>query len=179
MTLSHLFTSNKEVVTVQNVDSLDKVLFASILSPDQSVRERVARAGFNTFELSFGETPLLVASPFTFYKKIKKAFTPTSQAYYLLWHEQEKEEDKWGFLLQYLPPHALTSKHFHKEQTEIFYLLEGELSLETSEGNIHLSSGEAYIVNPNVTHQLFTRESPSLTVLEIQKVNYKDHYLVE
>ena len=51
--------------------------------------------------------------------------------------------------------------------------------LDTSESQSSLNVGDNYVVNPNVIHQLRTSHEPSLTVIEIKNVNYKDHHLVE
>ena len=175
----HLFTSDRQIVARATSASLDDVLFASVKSPEQAAKEFLRRSGLHAMEISFGDSPLFVLSPWKFYQKIKKAISPTSGAYYLLWHEEKNENPRYGFLVQYLPPHAATSRHYHLEQTEIFNVLEGELSLETSEGTFPLSFGDSYTVKPNVMHQLQTQEAPSLTILEIKNVNYKDHHLVE
>jgi len=176
MPLLNIFTSDKKIITD---NSLEEVLFASTFNHDQQLGDAVLKKGLHFRELLFGNKSLTVISLFKFYKNIKKAISPTSGAYYLLWHEEEVENSKNGFLLQYLPPNSVTSKHYHKEQTEIFSLLEGKMILDTSESQSSLNVGDNYVVNPNVIHQLRTSHEPSLTVIEIKNVNYKDHHLVE
>lgn len=173
----HIFTSCHNILETDNLSSLEGAIFASILYPNQQVKDFVSKEGLYFKEIQFGEVPLLVASRFKFYKNLKKAVTPSSNAYYLLWHEEASE--RFGFLLQYLPPNSVTSRHYHTEQTESFSILEGMLSLETSEGTFALNAGGNCTVRPGIVHQLRTKETPSLTVIQISNVNYRDHHLVK
>lgn len=178
--MAHLFTTDRQIIEVPTIFSLEGILFASFLHPNHPSKEIIAQQRLNSFELSFGDVPLLVVSPFTFYKKLKRAFSfPRSGAYYLLWHEENTGDGKRGFLLQYLPPHSETSKHYHKKQTEIYHFLDGMISLETLEGTFHLEAGGQHTVKPDVIHQLKTTDTPSLAVIEMTNVDYKDHHYVE
>ncbi len=171
MVSKHIFTSDYQIITVPEFSSLDNVLFVSILNPSQSSKDIAAQQGLKSFELSFGDEPLLVLSSFEFYRKLKRSFSfPRSGAYYLMWHEENTKDSKHGFLLQYLPCHSETSKHYHQKQTEKYHFLEGMLSLETSEGTFHLNAGEQHTIKPGVIHQLKTRETPSLALIEITNV---------
>ena len=174
-----LFTVDSKIIEIDDLSSLDVALFGSLFYPNQQVIDFIAQKGFYSSEILFSNMPLFVFSRFPFYKKLKKAITPSSGAYYLLWHEENKEKNRFGFLLQYLPENSVTSNHYHTKQTESFSVLEGMLSLDTSEGTCSLKAGENHTVKPGVTHQLRTKEKPSLTIIEITNVDYKDHHLVE
>lgn len=89
-------------------------------------------------------------------------------------------------LIQYIPPHAETSIHYHQRETEFFFPLAGEsflhlgssntedtgrairepsipLSVRIEEGNVHAGVGVA----PNRVHQIITRDQPALNVILI------------
>ncbi|MBU0761256.1 MAG: hypothetical protein KJ600_01390 [Nanoarchaeota archaeon] len=85
-----------------------------------------------------------------------------SQAIYLA----RKDNGKQSFLLQYLPPRSVTSKHFHRVTTERFHGLEGACFVEVN-GEETLVNGRTFEVAPGKVHQVKTGEEPSLTLIEM------------
>jgi mannose-6-phosphate isomerase-like protein (cupin superfamily) len=43
--------------------------------------------------------------------------------------------------------------HYHDEQTEVFYVLEGRLHVETPEGEFVVGSDEAFVAHPESPHR--------------------------
>lgn len=67
--------------------------------------------------------------------------------------------DEKGHLLQVvtIPPNTRQRVHFHRKQTEVFYILEGE-TLITINGVEHLARpGDAFICSPGDVHSLWNK----------------------
>jgi hypothetical protein len=85
------------------------------------------------------------------------------------------------FLLQYLRPEGVTSKHYHKQTIESFHLLAG-IALVRTPGEVMLdfSSRPTIIVSPPTQHQLVTRKQDSLILLEMNygadNLGMSDHF---
>lgn len=45
--------------------------------------------------------------------------------------------------------------HYHDEQTEAFYVLEGRLNVETPEGEFVVDADEAFVVHPGNPHRAY------------------------
>lgn len=45
--------------------------------------------------------------------------------------------------------------HYHDEQTEAFYVLEGDLHVETPDGDLVIGAGEALVVDPGDPHRAY------------------------
>lgn len=67
--------------------------------------------------------------------------------------------DEEGHLLQVvtIPPNTRQRVHFHRKQTEVFYILEGE-TLITINGVEYLATpGDAFICSPGDVHNLWNK----------------------
>lgn len=45
--------------------------------------------------------------------------------------------------------------HYHDEQEEVFYVLDGELSVETPEGTYTVGAGELFVADPGCAHRAY------------------------
>ncbi len=45
--------------------------------------------------------------------------------------------------------------HYHDEQTEAFYVLDGELHVETPDGSFAIGTDEAFVVDPGDPHRAY------------------------
>jgi mannose-6-phosphate isomerase-like protein (cupin superfamily) len=162
---------------------LDDILFATLRQPAESDITLANATGLRHMSIDFGGEPLLVLSPYSFFSEIRDAKSPKSLAKYLLW--KEDKERRLGFLVQYIPPNAITSRHYHNIQTEVFNVIEGSVFLEAASSLVLLKPGSRRSVAPETIHRLSTGHEPSLTVIEMQNYDGKsskginDHYFVD
>lgn len=54
--------------------------------------------------------------------------------------------------------------HYHDEQTELFYVLEGELRVETPEGEFVIGVDEAFVAEPGEPHLAFNPDDAERSV---------------
>jgi len=54
--------------------------------------------------------------------------------------------------------------HYHDEQTEAFYVLEGTLHIETAEGGFVVEADEAFVVEPGNAHRAYNPEDAAAPV---------------
>lgn len=54
--------------------------------------------------------------------------------------------------------------HYHDEQEEAFYVLAGELHVETPEGDLVVATGQLFVVTPGQPHRAFNPEVADATV---------------
>jgi quercetin dioxygenase-like cupin family protein len=80
-----------------------------------------------------------------------------------------KEE---GHLLQVVtvPPRTRQRLHLHREQTEVFYILEGEALIHIGGQDYVARSGDAFICDPGDTHSLWNQSDEDLKVV-VFKIN--------
>ncbi len=50
--------------------------------------------------------------------------------------------------------YAAQDRHFHKNATEIYMVLDGKMVIEVEGDNYFLSSGDMIVVNPNAVHEV-------------------------
>jgi len=64
-----------------------------------------------------------------------------------------------GYLLQVvtIPPQTRQRLHFHREQTEVFYVLEGQAVIELAGEEVLARPGDAFICSPGDRHSLRNR----------------------
>ena len=64
-----------------------------------------------------------------------------------------------GHLLQVvtIPPHTKQRLHFHKIQTEVYYILEGEAGIICNEKEILAKSGDTFICEPNDRYAIWNQ----------------------
>lgn len=67
--------------------------------------------------------------------------------------------DEEGHLLQVvtIPPHTRQRVHFHHEQTEVFYILEGETLITINAVEYLAKPGDAFICSPGEVHNLWNQ----------------------
>jgi quercetin dioxygenase-like cupin family protein len=79
--------------------------------------------------------------------------------------------DEKGHLLQVvtIPPQTRQRMHFHEEQTEVFYILEGEAAITINGVDYIARSGDAFICSPGDVHNLWnkTNQDFSLAVFKL------------
>lgn len=54
--------------------------------------------------------------------------------------------------------------HYHDEQTEVFYVLEGNLHVETPEGTVVVGTDEAFVAEPESPHRAHNPEDADASV---------------
>lgn len=48
-----------------------------------------------------------------------------------------------------------TTYHYHEEQVEAFYVLSGNLTVETPEGELAVAAGEVFVAHPGNPHRAY------------------------
>jgi uncharacterized cupin superfamily protein len=54
--------------------------------------------------------------------------------------------------------------HYHTEQEEAFYVVEGELHVETEDGEFVVRAGELFVAEPNQPHRAYNPEGATDSV---------------
>lgn len=67
--------------------------------------------------------------------------------------------DEKGHLLQVvtIPPDTRQRLHFHRMQTEVFYILEGKATITINETDYPAETGDAFICAPGDVHNLWNK----------------------
>ena len=77
-----------------------------------------------------------------------------------------------GHLLQVVtvPPRTKQRLHFHREQTEVFYVLEGQAVIELAGDELSARPGDAFVCSPGDRHSLWNQsdEGFRLVVFKIK-----------
>ncbi|MBI4017195.1 MAG: hypothetical protein HY363_05895 [Candidatus Aenigmarchaeota archaeon] len=159
---------------------LNQVELLTALEPDECTKSFIERAAaklkLQTIYFD-GQICYILLSDSMHFNKVseQKSNSPASQARYLA----KRSGKMHGFLLQYLPPFAVTSKHYHKLSTETYHNLEGECFLEIN-GDIKLLKNSTLTVAPGEVHQVHTKDQFALTLLSIRGdskgLSMDDHY---
>jgi uncharacterized cupin superfamily protein len=85
---------------------------------------------------------------------------------------------QFGVNLLRLPPGAWSSqRHWHSEEDELLYVLEGEVVLVTDAGEEHLVAGDSagFRAGEPDGHHLQNRSDREAVILEIGSINQNDH----
>lgn len=135
---------------------------------DRKTVERVAEQKGGEFEIIYvdreGIQYFLALRGFTIFPYPGRSGSPGSKALYLAQSRDPME----GLLVQLLPAHSVTSKHFHDDPVrEAYYTLVGSAIVATSKGEIPIDPDRSYVVTPYMWHQVQTGSVSSLTLLEI------------
>jgi mannose-6-phosphate isomerase-like protein (cupin superfamily) len=72
--------------------------------------------------------------------------------------------------LIYLKPNSFCSTHYHKNKINKFVVIQGELIIKTSMGEINLKEGERIVIEPPLIHQFRTNDKCAI-VLELAYVD--------
>lgn len=80
--------------------------------------------------------------------------------------------DEEGHLLQVVavPPRTKQRLHLHREQTEVFYILEGEAVIQISGLDFAAKPGDAFICSAGDTHSLWNQSDEDFRVV-VFKIN--------
>jgi quercetin dioxygenase-like cupin family protein len=70
-----------------------------------------------------------------------------------------------------IPPHTRQRAHYHIQQTEIFYILEGEAEIHINEALFQAVPGDAFVCSPGERHFIYNHTSRdfSLLVMKIDR----------
>lgn len=156
------------------------VNIATALKPNKDFIELLRIKNLLHKIIDFNGTPCVIfySEDLYFYPELRLANSPKSNARYYARSKNKMD----GLLLQYLPPHSNTSKHYHEEKIEIYHNLEGICLIESGHNKILLERC-SYKVGKKIIHQVTTDETSSLTVLEIigdpNGLSMDDHHYVE
>ena len=88
----------------------------------------------------------------------------------VIFSPQDFEEE--GYLLQVVtvPPRTKQRLHHHRQQTEVFYVLEGRATIEISGEEYATGPGDAFICSPGESHSLWN-QSDGVFKLAVFKIN--------
>ena len=80
--------------------------------------------------------------------------------------------DERGHLLQVvtIPPDTRQRAHFHHQQTEVFYILEGEAILTINDVDYLSRPGDAFICSPGDVHNLWNKTDRAFRLV-VFKIN--------
>jgi len=56
--------------------------------------------------------------------------------------------------------------HDHKETDEVFYVIEGEMTIEFRDHSVELKAGELYVVPKGIEHKPYAQEECSVMLIE-------------
>ena len=67
--------------------------------------------------------------------------------------------DEKGHLLQVvtIPPHTRQRRHSHNQQTEVFYILEGEAIININDMDYPAKPGDGFICSPGDVHNVWNK----------------------
>lgn len=90
--------------------------------------------------------------------------------------EPNRGPEKMGLRVYHADPGESISggMHYHEEQEEVFYVIEGTLHVETPEEEYRVESGQALVVEPNSPQEAFNPDdaTESVQVLAIGAPSY-------
>ena len=69
-------------------------------------------------------------------------------------------------------------KHFHKECTEVYYILEGEGKMELNDDLIDVYTGTIVYIEPYTAHRLYSEQGVRTIVFGMPALNAADEYFV-
>lgn len=67
-------------------------------------------------------------------------------------------------------------KHYHKECTEVYYILEGQGKMEMNEDVIDISPGMVLYIEPATRHRLWSKEGVRTIVFGVPALRPEDEY---
>lgn len=69
-------------------------------------------------------------------------------------------------------------KHYHKESTEVYYILEGRGKMELNDDVVDVSPGTVVYIEPYTRHRLFSKEGVKTIVFGVPAYHLDDEYYV-
>jgi quercetin dioxygenase-like cupin family protein len=80
--------------------------------------------------------------------------------------------DEKGHLLQVvtIPPHTRQRMHSHNQQTEVFYILEGQATITINDIEVLAKPGDALICSPGEVHNLWNQTNKDFRLV-VFKIN--------
>lgn len=87
------------------------------------------------------------------------------------------ELPKGGHVLQVvtIPPKTKQRPHHHNEQTEIFYILEGECLIFINDQEFLAKPGDAFVCDPGDVHNLWNKSDKEFKLI-VFKVNRPENH---
>ena len=70
-------------------------------------------------------------------------------------------------------------KHYHKECTEVYYILEGEGKMELNEDVVEVAPGTIVYIEPYTAHRLYSAAGVRTIVFGMPALNPEDEYFVD
>jgi len=168
-----IFTTRRRIIT-QSLESLDHRIVELAVVPDFSDELRgFVSNGLSAAPVSFnGGVYGLIHNGFMFPEKPEVSHSRDRVTGTLLSHALyiAKKFPRQGlaFVLQYLPPYSHTSRHYHRETTEIYHSLAGSCTVFRNGSPTALSGAQSLPIYTEVIHQARTTSQPSLMLLEIR-----------
>ena len=72
-----------------------------------------------------------------------------------------------------------SAKHYHRNVTELYYILEGRGTLELGADLVEVEPGMLIQIDPLTTHRLRSEEGVRTIVLALPAIDPEDEYLVD
>ena len=69
-------------------------------------------------------------------------------------------------------------KHYHKECTEVYYILDGQGKMELNNDVIDVAPGTVVFIEPYTAHRLWSQDGVRTVVFGLPAVKAEDEYLV-
>ncbi|MEK6934563.1 MAG: cupin domain-containing protein [Nanoarchaeota archaeon] len=164
----------RSLASVNESTLVKNLKIATALLPDWPIIRSLRQHGYFYQKLDFNGYPCCVI-----YQGLDFNSQPSSSKNSQAIYPARLDNGVESFLLQYLPPNSVTSRHHHKITTEKFHNLEGNCVIEINGTNYELQ-GATLQVNPGQIHQVHTRDKPALTLIEMlgnpKGLDMDDHY---
>lgn len=105
------------------------------------------------------------------YKKNNEGTSIINEDYHkkIIFDNNDFRQKGYSLQIVTIPPKTRQRLHFHKIQTEVFYILSGECIININNTNYLAKQGDAFICEPNDIHNLWnkTDEPFKLVVFKI------------
>jgi mannose-6-phosphate isomerase-like protein (cupin superfamily) len=69
-------------------------------------------------------------------------------------------------------------KHYHKECTEVYYILEGRGKMELADDVVDIEPGMVIYIEPQTPHRLVSKDGVRTIVMGVPALNPDDEYFV-
>lgn len=73
----------------------------------------------------------------------------------------------------------LSGLHYHDQQEEAFYVVEGELGVETPERTYHVEDGQFFVAEPDSPHRAYNDSDTDTKVLAVGAPSVDDGHVYE
>jgi len=125
------------------------------------IYERVGKSNFSRFgepaDWRFHSVDLLPGIAAMIEQHPLSLISITTAEHYI-WGEQCDgwfllKSDNFHVIQESMPPGATEVRHYHRKSRQLFYVLRGELTMQTGSSPVRIPAGHAVVVEPAAEHQ--------------------------